>query len=357
MNAHDFDFVRFREVLAQRQERAEAFVAGKTNVLLSERRIDGDYTICRTPQESLAVQLDMIDRNLDLSHSGYVPYLEPWFGVGVFANAFGCEYVWVDGKSAQTHYLVHSVEEADQLTAPDLAAAPVMQLVREAICYFLEQTRGAIPISLTDTQSPFDTATLIWETSSFFTAMRTDPEVVHRVLNLVTETILAFSQEQAELLGETWARPGHIMQSTLGGKGISISDDNIVMVGPDDYRTFSVPYNERLAKAFGGVAVHSCGNFEKQLPALVETEGLIMIDGAFTLQGDPNPNEQYEYFRETMAGRGVILQARMGSFDWPERSARLYHPELPLVIVPPAPAADEPADKNHRRLEEALAAV
>jgi hypothetical protein len=348
-----FDFVRFREFMAEREERIRGFLTGTsdTNLLLVEKA-GGDYTICRTPQESLECQLDIITRQMD-SETDYIPFLEPWFGVGVYANAFGAEYVWIEGTSAQTHYVAFSPEQASRLQAMDIGQSPVMRTVLEAIDYFVDQTRGEIPISCTDTQSPFDTATLLWETSSFFTSMHTDPQVVHALLDRITVLIEEFSRVQIEHMGTTWSRPGHIMVSATGGPGFSVSDDNIVMVGPDDYASVAVPYNERLARTFGGLAVHSCGNFERQLPALMQTEGLVMVDGAFSGRCDPNPNLDYELFRDTLKGTGVMLQARM-HLDWPEILPRLYDPDLRLVAAVPGPGRGEPREKNRMLLEETL---
>ena len=58
--------------------------------------------------------------------------------MGVFANAFGAQYVWVDNESPQTHYIVFDEEQAGRLPEADIANAPVMRLVLQAIDYFLE---------------------------------------------------------------------------------------------------------------------------------------------------------------------------------------------------------------------------
>lgn len=353
MKASEFDFVRFREYRAEREEKLRAFLDGtcREPVLFEEKTHTG-FETCRTAEESLERQLDGITRQMD-ADSDYVPYLEPWFGVGVFANAFGAEYVWIDGESPQTHYLVHNEEQAARLDRPTTADAPVMKLVLDTIDYYVEQTRGEIPIVCTDTQSPLDTATLLWDTASFFTAVHTAPEVVHQLLDRITELVIEFSREQAAHTGAAWAQPGHIMPSTVGGTGLSLSEDNIVMVSPADYETLAVPYCNRIAEAFGGVAIHSCGNFEQQLPALAKTTQLCMVDGAFSRQGDPNPNTDLELFRDTFAGTDTVLHARMGR-DWAEQLPRLVHPDLQLIVAVPGPGEGQPSGLNRRLLEETL---
>ncbi len=355
MNAKDFDFPRFSDWMAEREERARAFLEGcGPNVLLLEKA-GCNYVTARTPRESLACQLDALTRQMELD-GDCAPFLEPWFGVGVFANAFGAEYVWADNESPQTNYIVFNEEEADKLEPPDIDNAPVMNLVLDAADFFIEETRGEIPVSCTDTQSPIDTATLIWETSSFFAALYTAPEAVHKLLRMIADAVIAFTKKQTGHLGKNWARPGHIMPSVRGGPGFSISDDNIVMISPEHYAEFSAPYNAALAKEFDGLAAHSCGNFERQLPALMKTEGLMMVDGAFSPAMDPNPNLNYELWRDSLKDTGVILHARL-HLDWPEVLPRLYHPGLRLAVSVPPPAPGEPPDKNRRLLEQTLAGI
>lgn len=352
MKSSQFDFARFNDYVAQREERLRQFLAGKGGNVLMVEKESSDYLISRTPQESLSTQLEALTRQME-SPSDYVPFLEPWFGVGVFANAFGAEYVWMEGESAQTHYIVFNEEQAARLERPSIDDAPVMKLVLQAIDYFIEETHGVIPISCTDTQSPLDTITLLWDTASFFTATYTAPEVVHGLLDKITDVMIEFSQRQIEHMGDTWMRPGHNAVGARGGKGFSISDDNIVMVSPGHYAAFSVPYNGRLAKAFGGLAVHSCGNYVRQLPELLKTEGLLMVDGAFSQELDPDPIRDLEGVRDALKGTGVILHARMGS-DWPTLLPRLYHEDLRLVLAVPLPGVGERKDKNKMFLERVM---
>ena len=351
MKPSEFDFPRFREWLAPKEAQMRQFLAGEgeSNLLLIEKEWE-DFLICRTPQESLQVQLDAITRQMD-SCSDYVPFLEPWFGVGVFANAFGAEYVWVDGESAQTRYIIFDEEQAARVEMPDINQSPVMNLVMQAIDYFLHETRGEIPISCTDTQSPLDTITLLWDTASFFTSTYTAPEVVHNLMQKITDVMVAFSRRQADCLGDAWVRPGHIMVSARGGTGLSISDDNIVMVSPDHYRAFAVPYNGQLSQAFGGLAVHSCGNYIRQLPELLKIPGLVMVDGPFSKELDPDPIHDVETYRDLVLESGVILHARMGT-DWSAVLPRLYHPDLRLALTVPVPEPGEPRNKNKVLLDQ-----
>jgi len=352
MKAADFDYARFEDWAAGRERVTRDFLSGKTRGVCLQEPVwmpGKSYTTCRTPQESLEVQLDVIDAQMRMN-SSYVPYLEPWFGTGIYANAFGAEILWNEGQSSATHYVFFDESDAGKMGEPDFDAT-LPRLVMEGIDYFLEETGGRLPISCTDTQSAFDTASLLWDSASFFECMVLEPDCVHQVLDKVNRAIISFSQMQIDRIGGALARPGHIMRSARGGAGFSISDDNIVMISGEHYSGFSAHYNKQLAAQFGGLAVHSCGNFEGQLDALASTPGIMLIDGAFSPIMDPTPNRNHEYFRDRLKGTGIILQARM-NVDWPEILPRLYDPELRLIASIPGPGPDEPADINLWRASE-----
>lgn len=355
MKTSQFDFVRCREWRDACEQRVRPFFDGAPGAnFLLEEHVRSNYVTCRTPRESLEVQLDGIARQMELD-GGWFPYLEPWFGVGVYANAFGAEYMWWEGESPQTKPIVFDEHQAAKLEARLWQDVPAMRLVMEAIDYFLEQTRGEIPIACTDTQSPFDTATLLWDTSSFLVSSYTAPAAVDNFLKKITDLIISFSRDQLRRIGAARIQPGHTMFSLPGMNGLALSDDNLVMVGPEQYEIVSVKYNNIISAAFGGVAIHTCGNLQRQLPALLKTEGLSAIDCALSPQGDPDPNTDYEYLRDTLKGTGVILHARAGS-DWPEILPRLYDPELRLILSVPAPREEEEREKTRKRLEQVLGA-
>ena len=354
MKIKNFDFKRFKDWSLEREKKTLDFLNGKgdSNVFLIEP-VGCNFVICQTPQESLECQLEAITRQMDFG-GNYMPFLEPWFGVGVYANAFGAEYVWEEGTPPQTHYIAYSAEEADRIEAVENYDCEAMNLVTSAIDYFLTETKGFIPISCTDTQSPFDTATLIWDSSDFFISMFEAPEVVHRVLDKITRLLIDFSKKQIDLLGETWTKPGHIMASAKNGHGFAISDDNIVMLSPEDYLNFSVPYNNKISKEFGGLAVHSCGNYERQLPALMQTEGLLMVDGAFmTKNVDPTPNLDYKLFKDTFKNSNVILKTRMNQ-NWQEPFKEIYHPDMRMILQVPPPPPDQSKETNRELLKRII---
>ncbi|MHB8280476.1 MAG: uroporphyrinogen decarboxylase family protein, partial [Candidatus Humimicrobiaceae bacterium] len=302
------------------------------------------YTDCRTSESSFKAQMESIEETLR-TKTDWAPFLEPWHGTGVYAEAFGSPYFWKENDFPWTNFAIHSIEEAKKIKKPDWKKSEIMNLVLESIRYFKKRVGENIPISLTDTQSPLDTAMLIWETNSFFEACYDAPEVVHHLLNVVTELIIEFSLVQIREIGHNIARPGHnaVLTRPWGkATGIGISDDFLVTVSPKFYNEFSRPYNEKIAEALGGAVIHSCGVWSQDIISeVLRTKGIMGVELAISeggksslhlsqMCGDPNPNLP-ETIRDGFKDTGVPVKGRLG--DNPINILeRVYHPDL--IFIP-----------------------
>jgi hypothetical protein len=204
----------------------------------------------------------------------------------------------------------------------------------EMIEYFLEQTKGKLPMSMGDIQSPFNNATNIVDTSNFLTAMILEPEKVIRFLDVLADLEIDFYKEQEKLIGDCLVRPGHGFASSRVFEGFGMSDDNVVMVDEESYLNVVAPSFEKLGAAFGGPVHHSCGNFSDKAQMLRKIEGLKMSDAAFTPETDPHPNPA-EPFREALKNSGIILNARMvGDPDTIKQTTeKLWDDDMKLIVV------------------------
>jgi Uroporphyrinogen decarboxylase (URO-D) len=304
--------------------------------------------------------IDAMDAWLAVEATDELPYLEPWIGTGIYANAFGCEYVWRDNDAPAVHYRYHRIDEVRGITKPDWrATSPIMRMVLDCIDRLKEGTQSRFPIALTDTQSPYDTATLILDACELFACCYEEPETVRHFMQQITDLLIEFSREQIRHIGDNLvARPGHIMTGVPGGRGISISDDNLAVGSPKVNLDISMPFNQQIADAFGGVAIHSCGCWTGTMKHLSRFPGVFMVDCAGERVCDPNPNT-VEAIRDAMAGQGIITKVRFGANMETAIPAirQLADKRLRLVIDIgyDAPNAQRNYDLVRRTLEEAYA--
>jgi uroporphyrinogen-III decarboxylase len=286
--------------------------------------------VARDRKRSLERQLDALALAMELESDFTVTYLEPWHGVGVYAAMFGCPVEWSHFDAPQTWPIYHSVEELEGLEHPDILGCEMSRMVIETIYDYREKTDDRLDLVLTDTQSPNDSASLIMDTSEFFTYNRLDPERIAPLLGAVTQAIIEFSELQLEAIGEKQSRPGHNQLSGRRLSGISISDDNMSFLSPRAYADCALEYNSRLGEHFTGVAIHTCGNFAHNFEVLKQVKGLTMVDCA--LRGvDPLPNEPGQ-LAKAFANSGIVLTVRMGlEEDWSFLD-ELIRPDVKVVF-------------------------
>jgi hypothetical protein len=272
---------------------AQAYELNNTAVpVLSRRKYESDpfghtvRDIVYEPARLFDHQMYNIEQTSTLG-SDWIPFLEPWHGVGIYADAFGSQTSWPEDDYPWTEPFLENIDEVYRLRIPVAGQSPLMERVLRTIEYFKAQSNGQIPISLTDTQSPMNTASLIVRTEELLTACYTNPEAVHHLLDHITDLIIEFSRMQLEVIGPNAAVPGHIFPGG-GRRGISISDDNCSMVSGAIYRRFFVPYFNRISRAFEGIYLHSCGNFSQHLEAMQEIEGFLGVN-MHTGMGDMDP--------------------------------------------------------------------
>lgn len=319
-----------------------------------QRPTFGVYNHCNTVADVVAHNVAYLQAWLELDATDDLPYAQPWIGTGVFANAFGCAYHWRENDPPHVRYACATLREALARPYPDWRESPVMAMVLEAINGLKEATGGRVPISLTDTQSAFDTATLVLDACEVFAGCLEEPEAMDAFLDRIADLVIVFSRVQAERIGAgLLAQPGHMFPSWVGGRGIALSDDNLAVASPEVNERFSLPRNERIGAAFGGVAVHSCGRWSHTMARLPRWPMHYMIDCAIGPAVDPNPNEP-RAVREALAGTGVICKARVGGplEQTLPRILDLAAPDLRLMVELPCEPGRETSD--YERVKAAL---
>jgi len=325
----------YEERKAEKEKIIRSFFIEKTKPFLFMQTPPGNvWGRCNAIDEIYLNNIKYFEDCLLNKSTDTLPYLEPWIGVGVYANAFGCEYLWREDNAPDTHYKYHKIEEVKNIDYPDWRKALLTKMVIDCINYFNDKTGGKLPIVLTDTQSPYDTATLILETTEFFTGCYMHEEIIHGFMQKITDLVIEFSKVQMDAIGSSaLVRPGHIFPAMPWMKGIALSDDNIAVASPDINESIAMPYNQQVADAFGRLAVHSCGTWSHTMPIYKNIKGLMMIDCAVDLACDPNPNNPADV-RDALRGSGVIAKVRMGNdFGKIEKILKdLVVPDLQLIV-------------------------
>lgn len=151
-----------------------------------------------------------------------------------------------------------------------------------------------------DLQGPFDICEVIWGSEIFY-ALYDCPDLLLALLDLVTETYIAFLRAWQEIWpaeGEYachwgWWHRGQIM----------LRDDSAMNLSPEQFDVFGAPFEQRLLTACGGGAMHFCGRGEHFIDRLPALDGLHAVN-----LSQPHLNDMDRIFDHTI-DRGLLLLA------------------------------------------------
>ena len=265
------------------------------------------------------------------------------------ASAFGLDYEWHDGAAPAMRPSFHSIDEAMEYTPAPVATTRVGKHVLAMVEFFLNETRGRLPLSLTDVQSPLNTALNLVETSSLLVEMLSRPAGVRVFLSRLADLLVDFTHEQIARMRDTLVAPGHGFASSRHFRGMGMSDDNMLMLSPVMYLDCAAESFVRAGRPFGGAVFHSCGDWSERVDTVRQLDDLRMVDGAFSAATDPAPNSP-ERFAESFTGTGVVVNARIvGNPDTIEYVVRrLWRPGMKLLVVTYCTTPEEQHDAYGR---------
>ena len=192
--------------------------------------------------------------------------LRPNFGVGTLASAFGCktdmgenDMPWVSERPSKETLLDIDLDHLDRAGLIP-RVIEFIQMARSVLKEFRD-----VHIFMPDLQGPMNTAFLLRQ-QDVFVEMLEEEDYFHRLMQIVTEVFIRLTKRFKQELGEPLDGGYHgAMYMTNGGA--RVVDDVSIMLSPEHYLRYSLPYVRQCLDPFGGGWVHSCGNISHQLDA------------------------------------------------------------------------------------------
>ena len=296
------------------------------------------------PSVSMNYQIRKMIRHYEsFKDDCYIGFLHPWFGTGVLASGFGTRIVFnYKSDPAVDLSTIQTIDEVTQLKLPDPYADGLMPRVIHAIGYYKEHCD--LVVGFTDCQGPLTGALSIIGYDKFCYWVQDYPKQIHEFMEKVTEALIRWVRLEKELAGTPKDGESYPLGVRMpdGFGGVWLSDDDAVIIGPELYREFVVPYNSRFLKAFGGGCIHYCGNATQHIQNYCQTEGLKAINN-FNLDNLAEAAKT----KKALAKKGIPYMAC--DFIPSERRLESYYRDLVeamgaqegLIIVPyVAPAVE-----------------
>lgn len=331
----NFDFDRYEAYAEKLNRRCAEFWNKPSGVLVYRRmRVAECFSFgSRDMKRSLELQLGALEKSM-MFKADVPNFLEPWYGIGTIASAFGGDYIWHEGQAPALKPRFSNIDEILAYEPQEIAQTAIGRHTLEMIEYFMEQTKGRVPVSLTDTQSPLNMVGNLYPLDQFFMDSIMEPEKVLQLFDRLAGLSIRFNEEQTKRIGTALASPGHGFASSTAWSGLGMSDDNAIMISPEQYLELAVPSVEKICSRLGGPVFHSCGDWSSWIDAVLQIKGLLMADGAFSPQTDPGATNNLEAFQR-FANTGVVLNARIvGDLETiSEQLTRLWVPGMKMVVV------------------------
>ena len=149
-------------------------------------------------------------------------------------------------------------------------------------------------------QGPLDIAELLWGPDMFY-AMYDEPELVHALLSLITETFTACMHRWQKIFPCTSDINSYKFYHYRGT--LLLRCDSAMNLSPALYKEFVSPYDSLLYSRFGGGAMHFCGKGDHYIEVLSETPGLTAINLT-----QPQYNDMETIYRNTV-DKGIKILA------------------------------------------------
>ena len=86
---------QYQNLRSDREAIARLFLDGTRPYMIFQTLEGNVWGNVRGAQECFKNNIEYISSSLEVP-SDHLPVMEPWFGTGVYANMYGCPYVWRD---------------------------------------------------------------------------------------------------------------------------------------------------------------------------------------------------------------------------------------------------------------------
>ncbi len=224
------------------------------------------YNDVDTKEERLIKTLDEIIYRGKFEDD-FIPSIFPGCRQGTIPNMFGAKEVVLDGDYS-SESIITQASDIDALPEPSMNCKLVNHWL-EMQEYFLQETEGRIPIHVIDMQGPLDVAGNLFKYDEILLLAYVDEARYRKLMDKICTAFMMLWDAQYKLLGDafigthlfgwSWKPPGF---------GVSLSADVLAMISCDFYENYYESYINKIATYYGGLSIHSCGDFSQTIKRL-----------------------------------------------------------------------------------------
>jgi len=159
----------------------------------------------------------------------FLPGFWAEFGMCTEPSAFGSKCVWHSHDLPFAHPVIRQASDIDSLTLPNPRTDGLCPFIlRRLVSQRTRIEEAGHSIRFAVARGPLNIASFLMGATEFLMGLRDEPQRMHRLLNLITEFLVAWLELQKNTI------------DTIGG--VLILDDIVGFCGEPDYLEFAEPY-------------------------------------------------------------------------------------------------------------------
>ena len=166
----------------------------------------------------------------------FLPGFWSEYGMCTEPSAFGSVSMWGEDEFPFAKKVLHAPAEVDRLEKPDPRKHGLLPFVIKRLQHLQPEIEAAgHKIRFAVARGPLNIASFLMGTPEFLEATKTDPERMHRLLDIVTAFLFDWIAYQREVF------------PTIDG--ILMLDDIVGFISRRDFEAFGLPYLQRIYSA------------------------------------------------------------------------------------------------------------
>jgi uroporphyrinogen-III decarboxylase len=156
------------------------------------------------------------------------------YGMCTEPSAFGAVSVWEENEFPFANKVLRSVGEVESLEKPNPRKHGLLPFVIKRLKHLQPEIEAkGHKIRFAVARGPLNIASFLMGTTEFLTALKTEPELMHKLLALISDFLVDWIEYQRECFPSI--------------DGVLLLDDIVGFISRRDFETFGLPY---LKKAF-----------------------------------------------------------------------------------------------------------
>lgn len=166
----------------------------------------------------------------------FLPGFWSEYGMCTEPSAFGSVSIWGENEFPFAKKVLLSPSDVERLEKPDARKHGLLPFVIKRLMHLKpEIEKAGHKIRFAVARGPLNIASFLMGTSEFMEALKTEPELMHHLLSVVTDFLVDWIAVQREAFPSI--------------DGILLLDDIVGFVSRRDFETFALPYLQRVFSA------------------------------------------------------------------------------------------------------------